>query len=164
MEDLTPEMKERAQQMERLIRTYFDACNAADEEKITRCFIPEGVHYFPQGMYEGPFVGAKKIAARWRAAVETLGSYWTVDKLLIEPVSYTAVMEWTHFKTKKGQMLRGIEWYDFDKKTGLIENIRAYYASPQNLEMSRLELEGWDYAGKGYPDSPPAIARPEVRT
>lgn len=149
----------RGRHMDELIRRYFDGCNEADFDKMAGCFVPEAVHYFPPGMYEGPFRGARKIAEKWCSAVENLGSYWTIDKLLIEPASGQAVMEWTHFKTRKNVMLRGVEWYEFDPATGLISEIRAYYASPQADGIARLELEGFDYQGRRYPAAPPAGAR-----
>ena len=110
-------------------------------------------------MYEGPFRGALKIAEKWRAAVNTLGSYWTVDRLLIEPLRYEAVMEWSHFKTKQNTVLRGIEWYEFDRASGLITEIRAYYASPQAQDIDRLELGEFDYKGRSYPMAPPPGSR-----
>lgn len=152
---------ERALHMDELIRRYFDGCNEADIEKMVACFTPDAVHYFPPGMYEGPFRGARKIAEKWRDAVNNLGSYWTVDKLLIEPASGQAVMEWTHFKTKSNMILRGIEWYEFDPESGLISEIRAYYASPQAPGTDRLELGGFDYDARQYPDAPPQGARPD---
>ena len=48
-------------------------------------------------------------------------------------------------------MLRGAEVVVFDRATGLIQEIRAYYASPQAKDVERLELSGFDYAGRGYP-------------
>jgi hypothetical protein len=147
---------ERSQHMERLIREYFDGCNKADVGKVMSCFTPDAVHYFPPGMYDGPFRGARKIAEKWRDAVQGYGSYCTVDKLLVEPLSFQAVMEWTRFKTKHDTMMRGIEWYEFDAASGLIKEIRAYYASPQASDFPRLELGSFDYAGRGYPASPPA--------
>jgi methyltransferase len=149
----------RRERMERLIRAYFAACNAADVDAIAACFVPDAVHYFPPGMYEGPFRGARTIAERWRSAVETLGSYWTVDRVLCDPASHQAVIEWSHFKTRHGTLLRGDEWYRFDPGSGLIAEIRAYYASPQDPSLERLELGGYDYAGHGYPLAPPAGAR-----
>jgi len=154
-----PALEARARNMEALIRRYFDGCNEADVEKMISCFTPDAVHYFPPGMYEGPFRGARKIAEKWRDAVNNLGSYWTVDRLVVEPRSWQAVMEWTHFKTKKKQVLRGIEWYEHDPATGLIKEIRAYYASPQAPDYETLELGGFDYAARGYPGSPPPGAR-----
>ena len=56
-------------------------------------------------------------------------------------------------------MLRGDEWYVFDADSGLIREIRAYYASPQDPILDRLELGGFDYAGRGYPAAPPPGAR-----
>ena len=148
-------LAERGDHMDRLIRAYFDACNAADVDGVAACFRADAVHYFPPGMYEGPFRGARKIGEKWRAAVENLGSYWTIDRLLIEPVSWQAVMEWTHFKTRSGAVLRGIEWYEFDPASGLIREIRAYYATPLPAEGDRFELGGFDYEGRDYPMAPP---------
>src|SRR5207244_4366983 len=149
----------KAQRMEQLIRTYFDGCNEADVDKIAACFVPDGIHYFPPGMYEGPFRGARRIGEKWRAAVTTLGSYWTVDQVITDPDTDRAVIEWTHFKTRQGTRLRGDEWYVFDATTGLIREIRAYYASPQDPTLDRLELGDFDYQGRGYPDAPPAGMR-----
>ena len=139
-----------AAKMEAVMREYYDGCNEADPEKIMGCFIPDAVHYFPPGMYEGPFRGAGKIAGRWCAAVEKGGSYWTIDALLIDADNAEAVIEWSHFKTGQGTVLRGAEWVVFDRASGLMREIRAYYASPQAADLERLELGGFDYEGRGY--------------
>ncbi|WP_219894221.1 nuclear transport factor 2 family protein [Aquisediminimonas profunda] len=140
--------------MEAWIRDYFDACNSGDIERIAACFEPDGVHYFPPGMYEGPFVGAQTIARKWNEAVRNLGSHWTVDQVICEPESRRAVIEWSHFKRKFGVILRGDEWYIFSP-AGRIQEIRAYYASPQDSSLEMLELGGFDYADRGYPMSAP---------
>ena len=67
----------------------------------------------------------------------------------------TAVAEWSHYKTKQGTVLRGDEWYEFDDESGLISEIRAYYASPQVADLQRLELADFDSAGRGYSHRPP---------
>jgi hypothetical protein len=136
--------------MERHIRDYFEACNAGEPARIAQYFEPEGVHYFPPGMYGGPFHGALEIGRRWQAAVQSFGSYWTVDQFIGDPATRRAVIEWTHFKRKQGTVLRGDEWYVFSER-GLIQEIRAYYASPQDRGLTSLELGGFDYAGRGYP-------------
>jgi ketosteroid isomerase-like protein len=141
---LTPEW------IEAVIREYFSACNDADPERIAACWVDDGVHYFPPGMYEGPFRGAETIARRWVGAVENFGSMWTIDQLIVDAASGRAVIEWSHFKTKQATLLRGDEWYDFSPSSGLIREIRAYYASPQDPSLTRLELGGFDYAGRGY--------------
>src|SRR5277367_5847267 len=44
--------------MEAHIRAYFEACNSGDPDRIAPYFEPDAVHYFPPGMYNGPFRGA----------------------------------------------------------------------------------------------------------
>ncbi len=136
--------------MEARIRKYFDDCNSGDAGRVAANFEPGAVHYFPAGTYEGPFSSAVKIGEKWAAAVSNLGSYWTVDQVLCDPGTRRAVIEWTHFKRTPDIILRGDEWYVFSAR-GLIEEIRAYYASPQDPALKRLELGGFDYAGRGYP-------------
>jgi hypothetical protein len=112
-------------------------------------------------MYAGPFRGARTIGERWHAAVTEGGSYWTVDQVITDPPTRRAVIEWTHFKRKAGVMLRGDEWYRFSER-GLIQEIRAYYAAPQDQSLTVLEIGGYDYAGLGYPMSaPPLGERPD---
>lgn len=146
-----------ADSMAALIHRYFDGCNRADIPLMTSCFIPDAVHYFPPGMYGGPFVGAQMIAERWVSAVERFSSIWTVDQIIADAATGRAVIEWTHFKTALGEVLRGDEWYVFDHATGLIREIRAYYASPQDSSLRVLELEGFAYADRGYPIGAPHI-------
>lgn len=139
------------EQMEQAIRGYFDACNTGDADAVAAYFTKDGTHYFPPGMYSGPFVGGRAIGERWAWAVETLGSSWSVDEVICDPATGRAVIEWTHRKRKDDVVLRGDEWYRFDMATGLIEEIRAYYASPQAPGLDRLELQGFPYAERGYP-------------
>ena len=153
------ERTDKARRMESVMRTYFEGCNEADVRKIVSCFTPDAVHYFPPDMYDGPWRGAEKIAQGWQAAVAKLGSYWTIDRMIVDPDTDQAAMEWTHFKTKQGVVLRGAEWYFFDKQSGLITEIRAYYASPQDKSLQRLELGGLDYQELGYATAPPPGAR-----
>jgi len=141
--------------MEVWIRAYFDACNSGDVTRIAAYFEPDAIHYFPTGMYGGAFRGAATIGKKWHDAVRDLGSYWTVDHVICEPETRRAVIEWTHFKRKSGVRLRGDEWYIFSER-GLILEVRAYYASPQDKSLNVMEIEGFDYAGRGYPTKPPA--------
>ncbi len=154
-----PELNARARHMDELIRRYFDACNEANLAKMQECFVPDAVHYFPPGMYNGPFVGAPALAEKFKEMVETIGSYWTVDTLIVEPCGWQAVMEWTHFKTKQATVLRGIEVYEFDRSAKRIKEIRAYYAAPQTPDLSRQELQGFDYVARRYPMAPPPGVR-----
>ena len=144
---------------EALIRRYFDACNAADHAALLSCFTPDAVHYFPPGLRDIPWRGADTIARQWIWCVENLGSQWTIEKVLVSADSNEAVIEWTHWKRKFNTAQRGDEWYVFDEASGLIREIRAYYAAPAVKDTAALpqvrgtymgELVGFDYAGRGY--------------
>jgi hypothetical protein len=80
--------------------------------------------------------------------VQATASRWSIDQVVCDPGSNRAVIEWTVRRT--GALARGAEWYEFDPGTGLITEIRAYLASPPAAGASRLELEGFPYAERGY--------------
>jgi hypothetical protein len=132
------------------VRRYFDGCNEANREKLYSCFT-DVVHYFPPGV-GGPYVGKQAIADLWINTHRVNGSRWTIDQLVADDSG--VVIEWTHFKPKIGEWLRGAEWYEFDEN-GLMTVIRAYYASPRDKERKLNELEGFPYAAKGFPTTPP---------
>jgi ketosteroid isomerase-like protein len=135
---------------ETLIRRYFDACNAGDHRALVACFTADAVHYFPPGLPEIPWRGAETIASKWVWCVQNLGSQWTIEKVLVSADSNEAVIEWTHWKRKSGTAQRGDEWYVFDDASGLIKEIRAYYAAPAVQGVAIGELVDFDYAGRGY--------------
>jgi ketosteroid isomerase-like protein len=148
-----------ATDLERTIRTYFEGCNEANIAKMTSCMEPDAVHYFPAGAPQGTFVSAQAIAAGWVRAVATLGSIWTIDRMIVDAARLEAVIEWTHFKPRQGIHLRGDEWYLFSA-AGRIREIRAYYACPAATNPVRThEIGDFDYAGRGYPLAPPAVER-----
>ena len=142
---LTPE------HMRATIARYYAGCNAADAAEMTACFTPDAVHYFPPGTRSAPWTGAETIAQKWVWCVESLGSRWTLDRVLCQPETDEAVVEWTHWRTKDGSYLRGDEWYVFDRPSGLITEIRAYFAAPWDAAIKQSEIPGFDYAGRGYP-------------
>lgn len=148
-----------AAQLEATIRTYFDGCNEASLVKMTGTMEPDAVHYFPAGAPQGTFVGAVAIAEGWIKAVQNFGSIWTVDRVIADAGRLEAVIEWTHFKPKLGSYLRGDEWYVFSP-AGRIREIRAYYSCPTAPGGAQThEIGDYDYAGRGYPLTPPAIKR-----
>lgn len=71
-------------------------------------------------------------------------------KILVSHDSHEAVIEWTHWKAKLGAALRGDEWYVFDETSGLIKEIRAYYASPADKDVMINELVDFAYEARGY--------------
>ncbi|MBD3002616.1 nuclear transport factor 2 family protein [Streptomyces sp. 5-10] len=151
-----PRATKRAR-MEATIRTYFDGCNEADVAKMAAQFTPDAVHYFPPGL-DGPWTGNTTIGENWRRLTLTIGSAWSIERVIAEPETLQAVIEWTHWKTRPGGYLRGDEWYRFDPETGLITEIRAFYASAPD-GRSEVTLEGYDYAANGFHLKPP-VARP----
>ncbi|WP_314325092.1 nuclear transport factor 2 family protein [Paenarthrobacter ilicis] len=140
--------EEQRRRMEETIRTYFDGCNEADVDKMASQFTDEAVHYFPPGL-DGPWAGNRTIAEKWRHLVLTVGSAWSIERIIAEPESLQAAIEWTHWKTALGGCLRGDEWYKFDPETGKITEIRAFYASRPD-GRDGLTLEGYDYETNGY--------------
>jgi ketosteroid isomerase-like protein len=140
--------------LERVVRTYYDGCNQADVDKMAACFVADAVHYFPAGAPQGTFFGAQGIAEGWRRAVEALGSRWTIDRLATDVERLEVTVEWTHWKTARGSHLRGAEICRFDA-SGLMTEIRAYYAAPATGHDAVHELGDFDYAGRDYPLAPP---------
>ena len=108
------------------------------------------MHYFPPGLPDIPWRGAETIARKWIWCVDNLGSRWTIEKVLCSSTSPEAVIEWTHWKPKVKTALRGDEWYIFDRQSGRIREIRAYYASSADSSAPIAELVEFDYAGRGY--------------
>lgn len=143
------------QKAENLIRHYFAMCNAADRNGLIDCFTSDGVHYFPPGLPGAPWRGAEAIADGWVWCVDKMGSQWTIEKILVAESGHEAVIEWTHWKTTIGEVLRGDEWYIFNEDITKIREIRAYYASPVNKQDAENKLHDFDYAGRGYALVPP---------
>lgn len=133
------------------VRSYFEACNDADREKMYSCFSDAVVHYFPSGV-GGPYMGKKAIADLWINSVRVNGSIWTIDRIVADDVE--VAIEWTHFKPCIGEFIRGAEWYEFDED-GRMTAIRAYYASPRDKERKHNELEGFPYSARRFPVTPP---------
>ncbi|MEZ5838702.1 MAG: nuclear transport factor 2 family protein [Geminicoccaceae bacterium] len=146
-----------AAKAEALIRHYFDMCNAGDRQGLIDCFTPDGTHYFPPGLPGAPWRGAGAVADGWVRCVEALGSKWTIEKVLCAADGREAVIEWTHWKTAIGEVLRGDEWYAFNEDITRIREIRAYYASPVDRTMAENRLHGFDYEGRGYHMAPPEL-------
>ena len=55
-----------AEDLERAVRGYMDACTAGDAEAIAAFLTDDARHYFPPDMYDGPWVGARASASGGR--------------------------------------------------------------------------------------------------
>lgn len=144
-------MKAREEQLERTVREYFEGCNEANREKLYRVLADDVVHYFPPGV-GGPYKGKEAVANLWIGFVREKGSSWTIDRLVGD--GSEVAVEWSHFKPKADEVIRGAEWYEFNSD-GKIAEIRAYYASPRDGNRKSNELEGFPYAEKGFAVEPP---------
>lgn len=145
---------DRRQSLTACVRRYFEACNKADREIMYSCFSDQVVHYFPPDV-GGPYVGKKAIADLWLNTVQVNGSCWTIDRMVADDSG--VAIEWTHFKPKIDEWIRGAEWYEFDT-SGRITSIRAYYASPRDKARKGNELEGFPYRESGFAVEPPRRA------
>ena len=134
--------------MERAIRTYIDACNAADAGEISRCFCSDAVHYGP-GISK--WTGASTIGANFAMRVFETKQWWTVDQVLTDANRSSAALEWTRFDPSRQQILRGVDLFVFQPETLLIREVRPYFAVRPALDKPRQELMDFDYAGRGYP-------------
>ena len=52
--------------------------------------------------------------------------------------------------TSRRQFCAGSSGLSLTENSGLMQEIRAYYASPQATDLKRLELGGFDYEQRGY--------------
>ncbi|MEU5432110.1 nuclear transport factor 2 family protein [Streptomyces sp. NPDC020719] len=134
--------------MEAAVRQYFEACNKVDRDLFARCLSERVVHYLATGM-SGPVRGIDPIVERWGADVRANSSHWAVDAVYADEHRRTAICEWTAFKPRLGKVLRGAEIYRFDD-SGLIDEIRIYYASRRDDTIDVNELEGFPYAERGF--------------
>jgi hypothetical protein len=139
----------RAQRMERVIRTYIQACNDADAVAIAACLHPQAAHYFPPGRTS--WLGAVTIGGNIANAVREQGFRFTVDQLLSDVDRHASTMEWTRIDRQGHRLVRGVDWFVFERQTFSIREIRCYYASPLDADLPRQELIDFDYAALGYP-------------
>ena len=139
-----------AQRIERVIRTYIQACNDADAKAVAACFCPDAVHYGPAVKWSG----AATIGANFAKRVQELGHCWTVDQLLVDVERCEAALEWTRFD-RNARVVRGVDWFVFEPQTVRIREIRPYFAVPPRPDLIRQEMRDFDYAGRGYPTNAP---------
>jgi len=76
---------------------------------------------------------------------------WTVDQVIIDAGRCAGAMEWTSFVHQHDCIIRGVDWFLFDPQTFRIREVRSYTAAQILPDENRLELEDFDYAGRGYP-------------
>jgi hypothetical protein len=135
-----------AARMEQAIRTYIEACNAADADGIARCFDPDAEHYFPTAP---KWSGSELIAANFARVVTERGRAWTVDQVVIDEHRHCATFEWTQ-SDRPPRILRGVDWVVFARDTLRFKEIRSYFAVRSDPEAACQQLRDFDYGGRGY--------------
>ncbi len=134
-----------------LVRRYYAGCSAADRAAMLATFCDDVVHYFT---HHAPVGGAVALAEYWARMQPRIAGHWTVDHGLVQGAE--VVIEWTMRWTPPGgqpELMRGAEWYRL--RGGHIAEIRAYYLNRHApYERRHFELDGFDYAGRGYPILP----------
>jgi hypothetical protein len=135
--------------MEHAIKTYIEACNAADADNISRCFEPDAEHFFPTAP---KWSGSKLIGANFAKMVTERGWSWTVDQVVIDELRRAATFEWTQ-SHQPPRTLRGVDWVVFAKDTLRFKEIRSYFATRSDPALARQQLMDFDYGGRGYPKS-----------
>lgn len=129
-----------------LISRYYAACSAGDVDALVQTLCEDVTHYFlAPNPGSAPVSGALHLAHYWRKVQARIDGTWVVDHIIGD--GDEAVIEWTlYWTTPAGERVatRGAEWYEFSD--GRIGEIRAYYQQPPHT----TELDGFDYAGRGY--------------
>jgi ketosteroid isomerase-like protein len=137
-----------AQCMEHVIRTYVKALNDADCDAVAACFCADAVHYFPA---HPRISGAVALGSYFAASVRRREISWTVDQILVDVGRCAATLEWTRFDPSGPRHMRGVDWFVFEPETIRFREVRTYLAAKGDPRRENLELQDFDYAGRGYP-------------
>ena len=127
------------------VRSYYDALNSGDPERVAEHFTDDAVHYYTR---LGPHRGAPTIGEHTKAAVDRLEGRWAIEDAVDdgERVVIEWTMTWRDPKSGERRLDRGTEWFEF--RDGKIGEVRAY---PHSNEKTRSgDLLGFDHAGRGH--------------
>lgn len=130
-----------------VIADYYDACTAADADRLAGFFTDDVTHYFLQpNIGSTPVGGAEHLARYWRKVAGMLQARWVVESIIEQ--GDEAVIEWSMYNRPAGAsrriVTRGTEWYVFDDDK--IAEIRSYH---RNLNQTS-ELAEFPYADRGF--------------
>jgi ketosteroid isomerase-like protein len=127
------------------IRSYYEALNSGDPEKVAKHFTEDAVHYYTR---LGPHEGAAAIGENTRWAVDTIDGQWWMEHGIES--GDEAVIEWsmTWRDPNSGdkRINRGTEWFRF--RDGKIAEIRAYHHG--DAKNPQGDLLGFDHKGRGH--------------
>jgi ketosteroid isomerase-like protein len=128
------------------IRSYYEALNTGDPDRVAAHFTDDATHYYTR---LGPHEGARTIGEHTKWAVENIDGQWHIDNAIED--GEQAVIEWamTWRDPKSGdrRIDRGTEWFAFGED-GRIKEVRAYHHGDARNRSG--DLLGFDHAGRGY--------------
>jgi ketosteroid isomerase-like protein len=127
------------------IRSYYEALNSGDAERVAAHFTADAVHYYTR---LGPHEGAEAIAQNARWGVEQIDGQWWMEHG-IEQGDEAAIewtMTWRDPKSGEERLNRGTEW--FRLRDGLICEVRAYHHG--DAKNPGGDLLGFDHGGRGH--------------
>ena len=139
--------KEIAQEIEKTVGAYFEACRMQDADAISACFTPGAVHYLP---HLAPLHGGVTIGNAIVNDLRNRGGRYFIDRIFTDVEQCAAAVEWSRTFHQGDRILRGFELCEFDPASILIREIRGYYAAAPQQEFARHELVRFDYAGRRY--------------
>jgi ketosteroid isomerase-like protein len=127
------------------IRSYYEALNSGDAERVAAHFTEDATHYYTR---LGPHEGAQTIGQMTELAVNSIEAQWFVENAIEE--GEQAAIEWTMTwrdpKSGKKRLDRGTEWFLF--RDGKIAEVRAYHHGGKKNPQG--DLLGFDHRSRGY--------------
>ncbi|HWP33950.1 MAG TPA: nuclear transport factor 2 family protein [Solirubrobacterales bacterium] len=127
------------------IRSYYEALNSGDAERVAAHFTEDATHYYTR---LGPHEGAATIGQMTDLAVKSIEAQWFVENAIEEgdQAAIEWTMTWRDPKSGERRLDRGTEWFLF--RDGKIAEVRAYHhGGPKNPSG---DLLGFDHEGRGY--------------
>ena len=127
------------------IRSYYEALNSGDAERVAAHFTEDATHYYTR---LGPHEGAATIGQMTDLAVKSIEAQWFVENAIEEgdQAAIEWTMTWRDPKSGERRLDRGTEWFLF--RDGKIAEVRAYHhGGPKNPSG---DLLGFDHEGRGH--------------
>jgi ketosteroid isomerase-like protein len=127
------------------VRSYYDALNTGDAERVAEHFTPDATHYYTR---LGPHQGAQAIGENTRWAVENIEGRWFLEDAVEdgERVVIEWTMTWRDPRSGERRLDRGTEWFEFED--GRIREVRAYHHGGRKNPTG--DLLGFNHAGRGH--------------
>jgi hypothetical protein len=125
--------------------------SASHADAIAACFAPRTVHYFP---HRFPLLCGDVIGSVIAEDIRNRGGEYFIDRMFANAEQYATAVEWSRTYNLTDRIMRGYEFYEFDRATLLVSEIRGYFAAAPNRGLARHEIVGFGYGGRGYKTLP----------